>query len=87
MIKPIPGLPVNVLGFAAKGTVTARDYESGIILAAETRFSRHAKGRFLHHLGENFSGFEAGVIWRTRPRCRVSRLPCWMHRAIWQEQH
>ena len=32
MIERIPGLPENVLGFAAKGTVTADDYESVLIL-------------------------------------------------------
>ena len=31
MVEKIPGLPDNVLGFTAKGTVTADDYESVII--------------------------------------------------------
>ncbi len=33
MIDTIPDLPDNVLGFSAKGTVTAQDYESAIIPA------------------------------------------------------
>jgi hypothetical protein len=56
-------LPENVLGFTAKGTVTAEDYESTIIPAVEEVLSRHRKVRLLYHLGEEFSGFEAGALW------------------------
>ncbi len=63
MIEQIPDLPDNVLGFTAKGTVTANDYESVIIPAVETLFTRHSKVRFLYHLGEEFSGFEAAAMW------------------------
>lgn len=63
MVEPIPGLPPNVLGFTARGTVTAEDYESVIIPAVEAAFARRSKVRFLYHLGEAFSGFEAGAMW------------------------
>lgn len=63
MVEPIPDLPDGVLGFTAKGTVTAKDYESVIIPAVEAQFSRHGKIRFLYHLGEDFQGFEAGAVW------------------------
>jgi hypothetical protein len=63
VVEQIPDLPDNVLGFTAKGTVTANDYESVIIPAVEELFSRHSKVRFLYHLGEEFSGFEAGAVW------------------------
>ena len=63
MVETIPDLPDNVLGFTAKGTVTANDYESVIIPAAEAMFSRLGKVRFLYHLGEDFSGFEAAALW------------------------
>ena len=63
MIEQIPDLPDNVLGFAAKGTVTASDYESIIIPAVEALFARQKKARFLYHLGEDFSGFEAAAMW------------------------
>jgi SpoIIAA-like len=63
MVKQIPDLPDNVLGFAAKGTVTAEDYESVIIPAVEAVFSRQSKVRFLYHLGEDFSGFQASAVW------------------------
>jgi len=63
MVEQIPDLPDNVLGFTAKGTVTADDYESVIIPAVEALFSRHSKVCFLYHLGEDFSGFEAAAMW------------------------
>ena len=59
MVERIPGLPDNVLGFTAKGTVTANDYESTIIPAVEALFSRQGRVRFLYHLGEDF--------WRVLP--------------------
>ncbi|HTO44826.1 MAG TPA: STAS/SEC14 domain-containing protein [Burkholderiales bacterium] len=63
MIEKIPDLPDNVLGFAAKGTVTAKDYETVIIPQVETMFSRQNKVRFLYHLGEDFSGIDAAAAW------------------------
>jgi len=63
MIEKIPGLPDNVLGFTAKGKVTADDYESVIIPAVEELFSRKEKARFLYHLGADFTGFEAAAMW------------------------
>jgi hypothetical protein len=63
MVEQIPNLPDNVLGFTAKGTLTANDYESVIIPAVEALFSRQGKVRFLYHLGEDFSGFEAAAMW------------------------
>jgi len=63
MIESMHDLPENVLGFTAKGKVTASDYESVIIPAVEEMFSRHKKVRCLYHVGEEVSGFEAGAVW------------------------
>jgi hypothetical protein len=63
MIERVPNLPNDVLGFTVKGTVTAKDYESVIIPAVEAQFARKKKVRFLYHLGEGFSGFDAGAVW------------------------
>jgi hypothetical protein len=63
MVEQIPNLPDNVLGFTAKGTVTANDYESVIIPAVKALFSRQGKVRFLYYLGKDFSGFEAAAVW------------------------
>lgn len=63
MIEKIESLPENTLGFVAKGTVTANDYESVIIPAVDAAFSRSNKVRFLYHLGSEFSGFDAAAMW------------------------
>ena len=63
MIEKIPDLPENALGFTAKVTVTANDYESVIIPAVEELFSHQKKIRFLYHLGEDFTRFEAAAMW------------------------
>ncbi|MGH8736229.1 MAG: STAS/SEC14 domain-containing protein [Burkholderiales bacterium] len=63
MIDKIPGLPEGVLGFNAKGTVTANDYETVIIPAVEAQFARKKKVRFLYHLGPEFTGFEVAAMW------------------------
>lgn len=63
MVERIPDLPDNVLGFTARGTVTASDYESVIVPAVEALLARQGKARFLYHLGAEFSGFEAAAVW------------------------
>jgi hypothetical protein len=63
MIEKITDLPDNVLGFTAKGKLTANDYESVIVPAVEAMFSRLGKVRFLYHLGEDFTGIEAAAAW------------------------
>ena len=63
MIEKIENLPDNTLGFVARGTVTAKDYETVIIPAIEAAFSRTNKVRLLYHLGPDFSGFEGAAMW------------------------
>ncbi len=63
MVESIPDLPGNVLGFTAKRTLTANDYESIIIPAVEAMFARQGKVRLLYHLGEDFAGIEAAAAW------------------------
>jgi hypothetical protein len=63
MVEEIPDLPDNALGFTARGTVTAKDYESVIIPAVEELLSRRKKIRFLYHLGEDFKRFEVAAMW------------------------
>jgi hypothetical protein len=81
MIEKIPNLPDNVLGFTAKGTVTVNDYESIIIPAVEELFSRLGKVRFLYHLGEDFTGFEAGAMWQDT-KLGLKHLQGWEKMAI-----
>jgi hypothetical protein len=63
MVEILPDLPDDVLAIRAKGTVTARDYESVIVPAVEAKLAKHDKLRFLYHLGADFSGFEAAAVW------------------------
>ncbi|MEJ2588183.1 MAG: STAS/SEC14 domain-containing protein [Deltaproteobacteria bacterium] len=81
MIEKIPDLPDNALGFTAKGTVTAEDYESVIIPAVEELFSRKGKIRFLYHVGENVTGFEAAAMWDDT-KLGLKHLPGWQRMAI-----
>lgn len=63
MIDLMGGLPDNVLGFSAKGKVTAEDYENVVIPAVENKLQRHEKVRCLYHIGEEFESYEAGAMW------------------------
>jgi len=81
MIEKIPNLPDNVLGFSAKGKVTADDYESVIIPAVEALFSRNHKVRFLYYLGEDFDGFEAGAMWDDA-KLGLKHLTAWERVAV-----
>jgi hypothetical protein len=81
MVEKIPDLPENVLGFTAKGTVTAEDYESVIIPAVEALFSRGNRVRFLYHLGEDFAGFEAAAVWDDT-KLGLKHLAGWERMAV-----
>lgn len=81
MVEQITDLPSNVLGFTAKGKVTADDYESVIIPAVEALFSREEKVRFLYHLGEAFSGFEAAAVWDDT-KLGLKHLKGWERMAV-----
>lgn len=63
MVERIPDLPGDALGFSAKGTVTASDYEQTIVPAVEEAFARGRKVRFLYHLGPAFTSFDAAAVW------------------------
>lgn len=63
MIVQMTDLPAGVLGFSAHGQVTADDYESILIPDIEAAFAINAKLRLVFHLGEDFTGFDAGAMW------------------------
>ncbi len=68
MIEKIPDLPHNVLGFSAKGTVNANDYDSVIIPAVEAMFARNARFGFSIILAKTSQELK-------RPRCGMT--PNW----------
>ena len=63
MLERMMGLPDNVLGFEAKGEVTGADYESVLIPAVDEMLTRRKSIRFLYHLGNEFTGFDAKAMW------------------------
>jgi hypothetical protein len=63
MIELIQGLPDGVVGLEAIGKVTSDDYTS-VTLAIENALAAHEKIRLIHVLGERFTGFADGGMWR-----------------------
>ena len=62
MIEIIAGLPDNVVGVDAKGTVTADDYEKVLIPALDDTIKRHAKVRMLYLMGKEFKTITPGAM-------------------------
>ena len=63
MLRILEGLPANVLGVEAVGTVTDTDYEHVLIPAVRARRDAHEKLRFLYVLGDEFDGWSMGALW------------------------
>jgi hypothetical protein len=63
MIELIEGLPDNVVGFSARGTLSSDDYEKVLIPAVDRALESHDKLRLLSVLGGQFEGLTAGAIW------------------------
>jgi hypothetical protein len=64
MITLLEGLPENVVGAEATGTVTDDDYENVLIPAVRESRDAHGKVRLLYVLGEAFEGWTAGAMWQ-----------------------
>jgi len=63
MLLPIGELPDNVLGFEARGEVTRAEYKTILMPAVENMLCRYGSVRFLYHLGDKFTEFDARAIW------------------------
>ena len=81
MIETIEGLPENVLGFKAVGTVTGDDYETVIIPAVLAMAERLHHVRMLYVLGPEFEGFDAKAMLEDA-MLGVSRYTSWQRVAI-----
>ena len=81
MIESLTGLPENVIGFSARGMVTAEDYEQHIVPAVEEALQKSGKLRLLYHLGEEFVGFKAGALWEDA-KVGLSHLAAWERIAV-----
>ena len=74
MIERIPDLPDHVLGFSAKGKVTAEDYEKVLIPAVEKELKENKKIRFLYNFGKDSKVSRRAQCGRIRKSAfRISR--------------
>jgi len=81
MIKPIPDLPDNILGFEASGKVTGKDYEIILVPAVESKLKEFKNVRLLYHFGPDFSGYELEAIWDDT-KIGLKHLTAWERIAI-----
>jgi hypothetical protein len=81
MIDMIEGLPEQVLGFKAVGTVTGEDYENTIIPAVLAMAERLHHVRLLYVLGDEFDGFDAKAM-LDDAMLGVSRYTAWERVAV-----
>lgn len=81
MLERIRGLPENVLGLEARGEVTGADYESVLIPAVDEMLARRRSIRFLYHLGNEFTGFDAKAMWDDA-KVGLRHLAAWERVAV-----
>lgn len=62
MIEQIKELPAGVLGFRARGQVTAEDYERVLVPDVEAAFALNRTLRLLYVTAEDFTGFDPGAM-------------------------
>jgi hypothetical protein len=91
MLKPIQGLPPDVLGVEAAGKVTHEDYRNVLIPTAEAMMGK-GPIRMLYVIGQDFTGYELGALWddgafgikhwRDFSRVAVVGDQGWLHAAV-----
>lgn len=74
-------LPPQVLGFEARGKVTAHDYETVLMPEIERAARESERLRLLYHLGPGFEGFSLGAIFDDT-RLGLSHWQAWEKIAI-----
>jgi hypothetical protein len=63
MIEVLKGFHPTVLGFACRGHVTKRDYETVLIPAVEEALKQPGTVRLYYQIDPDFSGIEPGAMW------------------------
>ena len=81
MIEILEDFPDDIVGFAAKGQVTRRDYEQVLIPKVEAALQRHHKLRLYYELGSQFAGIDAGAAWEDA-KIGVEHLTRWERVAV-----
>ena len=64
MMEILKDFPGNVLAIRADGRVTQKDYDDVLIPAANAAFALHPKLRVYYETAPEFSGFDAGAMWK-----------------------
>jgi hypothetical protein len=81
MIEVLKGFPDNVLAIAAKGRVTAKDYDEVLIPKIDETIQRYGKVRCFYELGPDYSGFDAGAAWKDF-KLGVAHITRWERVAV-----
>jgi len=63
MFETIQGLPGNIVGLDAIGTITDEDYSAVLIPSAEKVIRENGKVRMLMRFGPDFKGYTTGAMW------------------------
>ena len=63
MIRLLPDLPDDVVGFEAIGKVEASDYTTVLDPVIDAALAKHEKIRLLYVLGEQFTGYSGAAMW------------------------
>jgi hypothetical protein len=63
MFKIIHGLPDNVVGVSAVGTVTGKDYDTVLLPLIEGKLRTHDRLRMLYVLDTEMDRFTSGAFW------------------------
>ena len=64
MIEIVDGFPEGVIAIAGKRCVTATDYDTSLIPLVEEALEHHRKVRLYYELDAEFSGVDAGGVWK-----------------------
>jgi len=81
MLEVLEELPEGTIAVAAKGRVTAADYDQTLIPLVDKALKQHHKVRLYYELGPEFSGIDAVAAWKDF-RIGVEHLPRWDRMAI-----
>jgi stage II sporulation SpoAA-like protein len=81
MIEIIKDFPDNVVGLAAKGEVTRKDYLEVVIPAIDKALKRNAKLRLYYDLGSQFTGIDLGAEWEDF-KLGIEHLSRWERAAV-----
>jgi hypothetical protein len=86
MLKPIDGMPSNVVAIEAVGEVDAGDYKSVLDPALEAALATSDKIRFLYVLGDDFTGYSGGAMWEDT-KAGVGHWNRWEKIALVTDNH